>query len=329
MKRREFITLIGGVIASPLLRPHAACAQQAAMPVVGFLGGGSSAVGENSLAAFRKGLSEQGFVENRNVTFEIRATEQVDPLLGLAAELVQRQVAVLITTGNANAALAAKAATATIPIVFANGADPVKIGLVASMNRPGGNVTGISYYTSALGGKRLGLLRELVPQANTIGFLTNPANPVSDTDTTDMQAAARSIGYQLVVFNASTSDEIDSAFASAATRRVGALLVDVDSFLAGRSNHLVTLAARYRIPASYANRESAEAGGLMSYADNRFESRRQAGIYAGRVLKGEKPADLPVLQPTKFELVINLKTAKALGLTIPPGMLAIADEVIE
>jgi putative ABC transport system substrate-binding protein len=244
-------------------------------------------------------------------------------------ELVKRPVNVIYATGNANAAKAAKAATSTIPIVFSNGSDPVQAGLVASMNRPGSNVTGVTYYTGALATKRLDLLRKVVPQATTVGFLVNPTNVVSGQSDSDIQLAARSIGLQIVVLNASTADEIDAAFLIGSQRGIGALLVNTDSFFAGRHQQIVALAARYRIPACYPNGLFAKAGGLMSYADNRFESRRQAGEYVGRILKGEKAADLPILQPTKFEFVINLKTAKTLGLEFHPQLLATADEVIE
>ena len=324
MTRRSFIRLLGGAAAA---WPLAALPQQQAMPVIGVLVGGVSP--ETPLPAFRKGLGEGGYFEGRNVAFEIRHTYQNDRLPALAAELVERSVTLIFATGNANAARAAKAATATIPIVFSNGGDPVMLGLVAGMNRPGGNVTGVSYYTAALVTKRLGLLRELLPQIGTIGFLTNPTNLVSDAATRDAQAAARSIGQQLVTFKASTEQELDAAFARAGELRIGALIVDVDAFFAGRHAQIVALAARYRIPASYGNRAYVAAGGLMSYADDRLVSRRQAGLYAARILKGEKPADLPVLQPTKFELVINLVAAKALGLDVPAMLLALADEVME
>jgi putative tryptophan/tyrosine transport system substrate-binding protein len=324
VKRREFITLLGGAsVAWPL----AARAQQPAMPMIGVLISGVSP--ETALSAFRKGLGEGGYFEGRSVAFEIRHTDQNDRLPALAAELVEHPVTLIFATGNANAARAAKAATTAIPVVFSNGGDPVMLGLVASMSRPGGNVTGVSYYAAALATKRLGLLRELLPQIDKIGFLTNPTNLVSDTTTRDVRAAAESIGQQIVTLKASTPHELDTAFALASEQRIGALVVDVDAFFAGRNAQIVALAARYRIPASYANRAFVAAGGLMSYADDRLDSRRQAGIYAARILKGEKPADLPVLQPTKFELVINLKTGKSLGLDVPPMLPALADEVIE
>jgi putative ABC transport system substrate-binding protein len=323
VNRREFITLLSGAAAWPL----AVSAQQSAVPLIGVLAGGLSP--ETALRGFRKGLAEGGYIEGQNVTFGIRQTDKNERLPALAAELVERRVALIFATGNANAARAAKAATGTIPIVFTNGGDPVALGLVASMNRPGGNVTGISYYTAALAAKRLGLLRELLPKLSTVGFLTNPTNLVSEAAARDLEAAARTLGQRMVTLNASTPGELDAAFALASERRVEAILVNVDSFFVGRSHQIVALAARYRIPASYANRAYVAAGGLMSYADDRFDSRRQAGVYAARILKGEKPADLPVLQPTKFELVINLKTAKALAIELSPTLLAIADEVIE
>jgi putative tryptophan/tyrosine transport system substrate-binding protein len=313
VRRREFITLLGAAAAE---WPLAAGAQQAPMPVIGFLSIGSLESNAASMAGFRRGLNEQGFVEGRNVMIETRfaADARYERLLALASDLVRRPVAVLIATGSASSARAAKAATTTIPIVFANGSDPVSIGLVASMNRPGGNATGVSYFTSTLGPKRLELLRELVPQATTIAFLVK---------------AARSVGQRIIVVSASNEKEIDAAFESVAGERAGALLVNVDAFFLSRRDQLVELAARYRVPASYNNGEYVKVGGLMSYGDNRTDSYRQVGVYAARVLKGEKPADLPVMQPTKFELFINLKTAKALGLEVPPLLLARADEVIE
>jgi putative tryptophan/tyrosine transport system substrate-binding protein len=313
VRRREFITLLGAAAAA---WPLAAGAQQAPMPVIGFLSIGSLESNAASMAGFRRGLNEQGFVEGRNVMIETRfaADARYERLLALASDLVRRPVAVLIATGSASSARAAKAATTTIPIVFANGSDPVSIGLVASMNRPGGNATGVSYFTSTLGPKRLELLRELVPQATTIAFLVK---------------AARSVGQRIIVVSASNEKEIDAAFESVAGERAGALLVNVDAFFLSRRDQLVELAARYRVPASYNNGEYVKVGGLMSYGDNRTDSYRQVGVYAARVLKGEKPADLPVMQPTKFELFINLKTAKALGLEVPPLLLARADEVIE
>jgi putative ABC transport system substrate-binding protein len=312
--------------------PLAVRAQQPALPVIGVVGiAGSPASNATLMAGFRNGLSEQGFVEGQNVVIEARyaPTGQYDGLLALASDLVRLPVTVLVATGSAGVARAAKAATTTIPIVFANGGDPVKLGLVASMNRPAGNATGVSYYASALGPKRLELLRELVPQAKTIAFLVNPTNPVTEGDAQDMEDAARSVGQGMIVVKAKNESEIESAFATIAQQRAGALLVNVDAYFSARREQLASLAARYRIPASYNNRIYVEAGGLMSYGDDRLHSYRQLGVYAGRILKGDKPADLPVVQPTKFELAINLKTAKALGLQIPDKLLAVADEVIE
>jgi putative ABC transport system substrate-binding protein len=326
MRRRQFITLLGSAAAWPL----AARAQQPAMPVVGYLRIGDQRVSRD--ASFRDGLHEEGFVEGRNLLIESRIapTGQYDRLLALASELVALRVAVLYAPGSAGMARAAKAATSTIPIVFANGSDPVKVGLVASINRPGGNTTGISFYTSALVPKRLELLRELMPQAEKpIAFLVNPTNPVAEGDIEDMEEAARRIGQRIMVVRARNETEIDAAFTTMTQQGANALLVDVDAYFSSRRNQLAALAARYRIPASYNNRDYVEAGGLMSYGSNLDDATRQAGIYVGRILKGENPADLPVIQPTKFELVINLATAKSLSLTIPPGVLAIADEVIE
>ena len=328
MRRRNFIALLGGTAAA---WPLVARAQQSAMPVIGFLSIGSLDSNAASMAGLRKGLEEQGFIDGRNVMIETRfaADGRYEHMLTLASDLVRHPVAVLIATGSAGSARAAKAATTTIPIVFANGSDPVSVGLVASMNRPGGNATGVSFFTSTLGPKRLELLRELVPQATTIAFLVNPTNPVTEGDMKEMQKAARSVGQRIMVVTASNETEIDAVFASVARERTGALLVNVDAFFSSRRHQLAELAARYQIPASYNNGEYVKVGGLMSYGDNRPDSYRQVGVYAARILKGEKPADLPVMQPTKFELFINLKTAKALGLEVPPTLLALADEVIE
>jgi putative ABC transport system substrate-binding protein len=304
--------------------------QPVEMPVIGWLESGSRQTTADSLAAFRQGLAEMGYIEGRNVTIEYRfADSQYDRLPPLVAELVRRRVAVIYASNTSNAVQAAKAATSEIPIVFANGSDPVKLGFVASLNRPGGNVTGVSYYIGALVAKRLELLRELVPQAIMIGFLTNPTNLISGRDTIDFRAAAATVDQQIIVFDATTEHEIDEAFANVAQRRVDALLVDVDQLFNRRRDQIVALAAQYGIPANYATRVFAEAGGLMSYGDDRQESIRQSAIYVGRILKGEKPANLPVLLPSKFEFVINTKTAKALGLTFPPSFHLRADEVIE
>jgi putative ABC transport system substrate-binding protein len=327
-KRRDVLALLAGAAAAPMLPPLPARAQQA-MPVIGFLSGAGQPA-PLQLTPFRQGLNEVGYVEGRNVAIVVRATDRYEQLAELAAELVRLPAAVIYAFGTANSAQAAKAATATIPIVFANGSDPVSLGLVASMSRPGGNVTGVTFFSGTLGAKRLELLRELLPQAATIAFLVNPTNARTDIDKADMQAAARSVGQQLTVLNASTATEIEAAFAAAAQQRVGAILVNGDAFFTGQSQQqLVALAARHAIPTSHTSRAAAEAGGLMSYGDDRQDSYRQAGVYVGRILKGEKPADLPVLQPAKFELAINLKTARTLGITFPPSFHLRADVVIE
>ena len=297
--RREFITLLGGSAAA---WPLAARAQQV-MPLIGWLDSGLGQPNAIWSAAFRKGLSETGYVEGRNVVIEYRGTGQPEQLPSLAAELVRRRVAVMFVTETANSLFAAKAATATIPIVFLNGADPVKLGLVASLNRPGGNVTGMNTYTAELVPKRLELLRELAPQAGAMGFLTNPSNMISEGNTADMQAAARRLGQEMMVLRASTVDEIDAAYAALSAAQVSALLIDGDALLFNRrAAQFAVLAARDRLPASYPSRVFVEAGGLMCYSDRRSESWRQAGVYVGRILKGDKPADLPVLQPRKLEL---------------------------
>jgi putative ABC transport system substrate-binding protein len=326
MKRRQFISLLGGAAVWPL----AARAQQPAMPVVGFLHDGSAESRVHLAAAFRQGLAEAGFVDRRNVAIEYRwAEDQFDRLPAMVADLIQRQAAVIATPGSAAAAVAAKAATSTTPIVFSVGSDPVKLGLVDSLNRPGGNVTGVSYFTQELGPKRLGLLRELMPGGADIVVLANPKAPATDSVVKDMQAAASAVGQQLSVLNMSTIQEMLAAFPAMAQRRAPAVVVMADPLFTSRRMQLVLLATRYAVPAIYSSREFADIGGLMSYGTDLAGVYRQVGSYAGRILKGAKTADLPVLQPTKFELVINLAAAKALGLEVPTTLLARADEVIE
>jgi putative ABC transport system substrate-binding protein len=327
MKRREFITLLGGAAAWPF----AARAQQPVMPVIGYLDPGGPQTRADLTAAFRKGLGETGYIEGRNVAIEYRWAEaRSDRFPALAADLVRRQVNVLAAVGSTNLALAAKAATKTIPIVFQSGRDPVKDGLVASFNHPGGNLTGVARLSVTMGPKRLELLHGAVPQAALIGFLVNPTNPTpAQYSTKEMEVAADALGLKLLVVKASTERELAPAFASLAQQSAGALLLDND-FLFFGSHELPALAAQYAIPVMYPDRDLvAAAGGLMSYAASLADSYRQAGVYVGRILKGEKPADLPVVQPTKFELVINLTTAKALGLEIAPTFLLRADELIE
>ena len=327
MKRRDFITLLGGALG--VAWPQMARAQGGrTMPVIGFL----SASGEPNnaiLEPFHKGLNETGYVENRNVTVEYRVTRNYGELAALANDLVRQDVAVIFAFGTSNSAIAAKAATTRVPIVFANGSDPVALGIVESLGRPGKNVTGVSFLTSVLMAKRLELFKEVVPQAKTVTLLINPTNARVEADKVAVDAAAHKAGLRVNFLTASTTAEIDRAFAIAAEQRADAVLVNGDAFLSQQSNQLVALAARYRIPTSYPTRTAPAIGGLMSYGDNRQESYRQAGNYVGRILRGEKPADLPVLQPSKFELVINLKTAKALGIEIPAKLLFTADEVIE
>jgi putative tryptophan/tyrosine transport system substrate-binding protein len=326
-RRREFITLLGGAAAWPL----AARAQQPAMPVIGFLSGRSPYESAGIVDAFRQGLGETGYFESRNVIIEYRWAEgRYDRLPALAVELVSRQVAAIAAVGGPVSGKAAKAATATIPIVFISGADPVQEGLVASLNKPGGNATGVSPLLPAMEGKRFGLLRDIIPNAALIGVLLNPASPDNfSRQMNDVQDAARAVGQQLLLLRASTEEEIEAAFATAAERRANGLLVAADPFMLSRRERLVALAARYAIPAIYEVREYATAGGLMSYGISLADIYRQAGAYVGRILKGENPGDLPVLQPTKFDLVINLKTARALGLNISDNLLTLADKVIE
>ena len=326
MRRREFITLLG---SAAVAWPVAATAQQAAMPVIGWLGSGSPGPSASAVIVFRQGLAEAGYVEGRNVAIEYRWAEgQYDRLPALAAELVRRQVAVIVATP-IPAALAAKAATATIPIVFSAAADPVNLGLVGSLARPGGNATGVGFFQAELSAKQLDLLRELRPNAARIGVLVTPANANVEGLTKDVTAAAAALRIEIEIVHARDSREIGEAFAKLVHNKAGALLVGADSFFFNRRVQLATLAARHAIPAVFFNREFAEAGGLMSYGSSLSEMNRQLGVYTGRILKGAKPDELPVVQSSKFELVINLPTAKALGLEIPPMLLARADEVIE
>jgi putative tryptophan/tyrosine transport system substrate-binding protein len=325
--RRDFITLLGGAAAA---WPLAARAQQPGMPVIGFLSSRSPNESASAVAAFRQALAEVGYVEGQNVGIAFRWAEgQYDRLPALAADLARRPVAVIFATGGNPPALAAKAATATIPIVFITGSDPVEVGLVASLNRPGGNVTGVSLFTSLLVAKRLELLRELVPAAATIAFLVNPNNSNAEPDTRAAQTAASGFGQQLVVLRASAENDIDAAFASIVRQQANALLVNTDSFFLARRNQFAALARRHRIPTIHDLREYAAAGGLVSYGTNLADAYHLGGSYVGKILKGANPGDIPVEQPTKFDLVINLTTAKALGLTVPPTLLARADEVIE
>jgi putative ABC transport system substrate-binding protein len=326
MKRREFIGLVGGAASLPF----AARAQQPSLPVIGYLHSGSRDMFARPLAAFHQGLGESGFVDGRNVAVEYRwAENRYERLPILAADLVSRGVKVIATPGSTPAALAAKAASPEIPLVFLIGNDPVKLGLVASLNAPGANVTGISFLINQLEGKKLQVMHELMPAASTIGVLLNPRNPLVDTQLNDVQSAAQTLGLKIIPLHIGSEAEIDAAFATLLEGRAGALLVTADPALTSWRDRMITLAARNAIPAIYHLREFTDAGGLISYGTSLSDGYRQVGIYVGRILKGAKAADLPVMQPTKFELIINNKTAKTLGIEIPGKLLAIADEVIE
>ncbi len=325
IQRREFVTLLGSAAAA---WPLAAGAQQGGVPLVGFLNGSSAWESAHTVAAFRQGLSDVGYIEGRNVAMDYRWGEgHYDRLPALAGDLIRRQVAVIAC--NTPAAVAAKAATTTIPIVFTSGTDPIRLGLVSSLNKPGGNVTGVSFFSVLLESKRLGLLRELAPTTATFAAILNPQFPDFEAQANEIQEAGRKLRVQIQLLRASSEREIEQAFAQLAELGAGGLLIGADPFLYSRRDYIVGLAARSAIPAIYEQRENALAGGLVSYGTNVTDAYRQAGHYTGRILNGEKPGELPVLQPTKFELVINLKTAKAQGLAISPGLLAIADEVIE
>jgi len=326
MNRRDAIALLGG---TALAWPLGARAQQSALPMIGLLKNTTAGASTLQVAAFRQGLNEMGYDEGRNVAIEYHyADNNYDRLSELAADLVRRPVNLIMAAGD-NPALAAKAATPTIPIVFAVAGDPVQLGVVANLNRPGGNVTGVSFFSITVTPKRLGLLHELVPKAKVIGLLANPNNGSAEAEIKEAEAAARELGCELVVMRATNATDIDTAVATLVQRGAGAIVVAGDALFINRHDQIVALAARYALPASYNLRDYAHAGGLMSYGADIFDIYHQAGVYVGRILRGVKPADLPVMLPTKFPLVINLKTAKALGLTVPPGMLAIADEVIE
>jgi putative tryptophan/tyrosine transport system substrate-binding protein len=328
MRRRDFLTLIGG---GTVTWPLAVRAQQPALPVVGFIQGGSADGSPRNVAAFRKGLNETGYVEGQNVTVEYHWLEgRFDRLPALTADLVQRRVAVIATPAGIAAALAAQAATATIPIVFSVGEDPVRLGLITSLGRPGGNATGINFFTQEVVAKRLRLLHDLVPKAVRIAVLVNPANaPATESTLREVREAAPTLGLQIQILNVTTIGEIDAAFATLARERPDALFVPPDAFFTSRPVQFATLAAIHKIPATYSSRDFVAVGGLMSYGTDYADNYRQVGVYTGSILKGVKVADLPVVQSTKFELVINLQTARALGIDVPPGVLSIADEVIE
>jgi putative tryptophan/tyrosine transport system substrate-binding protein len=326
IKRRQFLSALGGAAAWPL----AAHAQQPTMRGIGFLSSGSAMTWAPWVAAFRQGLNEAGFIEGQNVAIEYRwADGQYDRLLALASDLVGRQVSVLATSGGIPPARAAKAGTTTIPIVFVMGSDPVKAGVIASLNRPEGNVTGVSFLINSLGTKRVELLCQLVPRASTIGILANPTNSDAEIETRDAQVAAQALGRKLLVVKAGPENDFETAFATLVEQGAGALAVAGDPYVEARRDQVIALAARHMMPAIYVLREDPAAGGLMSYGTSITDAHRQGGVYVGSILKGTKPADLPVIQSTRFEFVINLKTAKTLGLEVPPTLLAIADEVIE
>jgi putative ABC transport system substrate-binding protein len=325
MKRREFIVALGSAVAA---WPLASRAQQAAMPTVGFLRSESLADAMHLVTALRQGLTEAGFVEGQNVAIELRSAEgHSERLPALVAELIHRPVAVIVA--NSIAAVAAATGTTTVPIVFATGTDPIRDHLVASLNRPGGNVTGVVFFASAVSAKRLELLRQLVPKATTIAMLVKPNTPETEAERRDVLAAAQATGQQLLMFDASNEREMEAAFATSVQRGAGAMFVGSGPFFNSQREYIVSLAARYALPTSYGTPEAVAAGGLTSYGTSLTDAYRQAGIYTGRIIKGEKPADLPVIQATKFELIINLKTAKSLGLDVPPNLLALADRVIE
>jgi putative ABC transport system substrate-binding protein len=327
MRRREFITLLGG---AAIVWPLTAHAQQPTMPTIGFLGSASPDGYAPFVGGFLRGLKEAGFIDGENVAIAYRWAEgQYDRLPSLAADLVAKRVSVIVATGGLPPSLAAKEATKTIPIVFTLGSDPVKFGLVSSLNRPGGNVTGVSLFAYLLDAKRVELMHELVPSAATIALLANPNSPQADAQFADVEAASRTFGQQVVILKASSDSDIDQAFAALSQRRVSALLVSADPFLLSRRNQIVALVARHNVPAMYEWRQFAEADGLMSYGVDLVDAYRQAGVYVAKILNGAKPADLPILQPTKFEFVINLKTAKKMGLDLPAKLLALADDVIE
>ncbi len=324
MRRREFIAMVGGAVTWPV----AVRAQQTTMPVVGFLRSASLTEVPHFATAFRQGLKETGFVEGQNVAVEYHSADDNSArLVALAADLIRRRVDVIV--GNHNAALAAKSATTTIPIVFATGSDPVRDGLVANLNRPRSNVTGVVNFSSVLGAKRLELLRKLVPEAKTIGVLVHASSTNTAAEQRDVQAGAKAIGQQIVVFDVSSEGDLERAFATFLQHGVGAVLVGAGAFMTSNRKRVVALAARHRLPTSYASREAVLDNGLMSYGSSFIDAYHQVGIYTGRILKGEKPADLPVMQSTKVEFVLNIKTAKTLGLEVPPTVLALADEVIE